>query len=239
MKNVLVTGGCGGIGSTIVDELIKNSYNPIIVDINKENIKKIKEKYKDIEVWNLDVTNIDNLVKFKEKLSNDFFISHIVTLAGRALDNEWQPFEKQDIKEITKSIQLNLIGHINIIHTFLPILKKSKEQNKSITLISSINAIKNYGLPAYSAAKSGMYGLVKSLCSELGSNNIRINSISPGTIVTPATELEPKNFDDLLKGTAIGKFATKEEIAKTVKFIIETNGITGQNFIVDAGQSSI
>lgn len=84
-----------------------------------------------------------------------------------------------------------------------------------------------------------MYGLVKSLCSELGSNNIRINSISPGTIITPATELEPKNFDNLLKGTAIGKFATKEEIAKTVKFIIETNGITGQNFIVDAGQSSI
>lgn len=38
MKNVLVTGGCGGIGSAIVDELIKNSYNPIIVDINKENI---------------------------------------------------------------------------------------------------------------------------------------------------------------------------------------------------------
>lgn len=239
MKNVLVTGGAGGIGKSIIEELIISGYNPIVIDIDEKNIEKIKNEFNQLQIWKLDTTDVNNLINFRNTLPKDFYIDHIVTLAGRALENEWQEFDKQDITEITKSIQLNLIGHINVIHTFLPILKKSIENDRSITFISSINAIKNYGLPAYSAAKSGMYGLVKSLCLEFGKENIRINSISPGTIVTPATELEPKNFDELLKGTAIGKFATKEEIAKTVKFIIETRGITGQNIIVDAGQSTI
>ncbi len=44
MKNVLITGGCGGIGFAIVEELKKSGYNPIVIDINKENIKKNKEK---------------------------------------------------------------------------------------------------------------------------------------------------------------------------------------------------
>lgn len=239
MKNVLVTGGAGGIGSAIVDELLKGGYNPIVLDIDNKNNEKLKSKYKNIEIWNLDTTNISQLIKSKENLPDDFVIDHIVTLAGRALENEWQEFEKQDIYEIQKSIELNLIGHMNVIHTFLPILKKSDASDKSITFISSINAIRNYGLPAYSAAKSGMYGLVKSLCKELGEQSIRINSISPGTIVTEATEAEPKDFDELLKGTAINRFATKEEIASMVRFILETKGITGQNIIVDAGQSSI
>lgn len=239
MKNVLVTGGAGGIGSAIVKELLTTGYNPIILDIDEKNMEALEGKYNLLYTWNLDTTNVDALQQHRNKLPNEFCIDHIVCLAGRALEDEWQQFEKQDIKQIQKSIELNLIGHINVIHTFLPILKKSKEKSKSITLISSINAFGDFGLPAYSSSKSGMYGLVKSLCSELGKDGIRINAISPGTVVTPATELEPKNFDVLLKGTAIGQFATKEEIANTVRFIIETQGITGQNIIVDAGQSSI
>lgn len=239
MKNVLVTGGAGGIGSAIVDELFKRGYNPIVLDVDTKNNEKLKGKYKNLEIWNIDTTNVSELKKIRENLPSDFYIDHIVTLAGRALENEWQAFEKQDIDEIRRSIEINLIGHMNVIHTFLPVLKKSDVDDKSITLISSINAIRNYGLPAYSAAKSGMYGLVKSLCLELGKQNIRINSISPGTIITEATQTEPKDFDELLKGTTNNKFATKEEIARTVSFILETKGITGQNIIVDGGQSSI
>lgn len=239
MKNVIVSGGAGGIGSAIVKEIKRNGYNPIILDIDMFNCEKLKTECVLNDIWCLDITDVESLQQFSNNLPEDYTIDHIICLAGRALENEWQLFEKQDIKEIKKSIELNLIGHINVIHTFLPLLKKSETNNKSITLISSINAFGDFGLPAYSAAKSGMYGLVKCLCSEFGKNQIRINSISPGTIVTPATELEPKDFDELKKGTAIGDFATKEDVASTVRFLMETQGITGQNIIIDAGQSTI
>jgi NAD(P)-dependent dehydrogenase (short-subunit alcohol dehydrogenase family) len=241
MKNVLVSGGAGGIGCAIVKELVSNGYNPIILDYDSCNCEKIKSEcnLNSSFIWSLDVTDVDSLRNFCANLSSDFEIDHIVSLAGRALENEWQLFENQDICEIKKSIELNLMGHINVIHTFFPFLKRSSAEKKSITLISSINAFGDFGLPAYSASKSGMYGLVKCLCSEFGRYGIRINSISPGTIVTPATELEPKNFDELKNGTAIGEFATKEEVANYVRFIMETQGITGQNAVIDAGQSTI
>ena len=239
MENVIVSGGAGGIGSAIVRELKENGYNPIVIDNDKNNCEKIKKELNLENVWCVDITDVEGLQKFCNSLPDAFSIDHIVSLAGRAMENEWKPFGEQDIKEIRKSIEINLIGHINIVHTFLKRLKKSLAYNKSVTFISSINAFGDFGLPAYSSCKSGLYGLVKSLCSEFGQDKIRINSVSPGTIVTPATEKEPKNFEELKKGTAIGDFATKEEIASTVRFIMETHGITGQNFVIDAGQSTI
>lgn len=238
MENVLVTGGAGGIGSAIAELLYKKGYNITILDNSEESINEMKRKFKDMTFYNVDVTNIEQVKKCYTQIAKEKVIDHIVCLAGRALKDEWKRFEDQDIYEIHKSIELNLLGHINVIHSFLPLLKKSKN-NKTVTLISSINAFSDFGLPAYSASKSGMYGLVKCLCSEFGQDNIRINSVSPGTIVTPATEKEPKDFDQLLKSTAIGHFATKEEVAEMVNFIINNNGITGQNFVIDAGQSVV
>lgn len=238
MENVLITGGAGGIGSAIAQLLCSKGYGVIVLDNNNKNINDLQKLHKGISCYNVDVTNISQLKECYNEISKKCIIDHIVCLAGRALEDEWKSFEEQDLNEIHKSIEVNLLGHINVIHSFLPLIKKSKN-NKTITLISSINAFSDFGLPAYSASKSGMYGLVKCLCSEFGRYNIRINSISPGTIVTPATEKEPKDFEKLLRSTAIGHFATKEDVADMVSFIINNNGITGQNFVIDAGQSVV
>lgn len=192
-----------------------------------------------LDLVQMDVTDVDALKAFAKGFSEDTRISHIVSLAGRALQNEWMPFWQQDLEEIKMSLLVNLFGHINIIHTFLPALLNSGDDDMSVTLVSSINALSNYGLPAYSAAKSGMYGLINALCKEFGVAGIRINTISPGTIVTEATQAEPKDFEGLKKKTALGRFATKGDIAKTVRFLITNSGITGQNITVDAGQVRI
>lgn len=239
MKNVLVAGGAGGIGSSVVRELHENGYNPIILDIDKNRTKSLQDELGLPDAWCLDVTDVQSLIDKRDALDSNFKLDAMVLLAGRAMPTEWKPFEQQDIKEIQKSIQTNLVGYINVIHTFLPTLKKSHARTKSITIISSINAFGKFGLPVYSAAKFGLMGLVKALCTEYGKSSIRINSIFPGTIKTPATEAEPKDFEGLLETTATGIFATKEEIAKTVRFIIETNGITGQNIVIDSGQNNI
>lgn len=192
-----------------------------------------------LDLVQMDVTDVEALKAIAKGFSEDTRISHIVSLAGRALQNEWMPFWQQDLEEIKMSLLINLFGHINIIHTFLPALLNSGDNDMSVTLVSSINALSNYGLPAYSAAKSGMYGLINALCKEFGASGIRLNTISPGTIVTEATQAEPKDFECLKKKTALGRFATKDDIANTVRFLINNTGITGQNITVDAGQVRI
>ena len=231
-KNVLVTGGSGGIGGKIVEELIKTEYSPIVLDVVKTSNQHVK-------FWKSDVTNVSELQDLKKDLPEDFTIDHIVCVAGRSLLDDRKPFIEQDIEQIHKSIDLNLVGHLNVLHTFLPILKKSSEPDKTITIISSINALRNYICPTYSSAKAGIYGLIKPLCAELGQDGIRVNAISPGTVVTQLTLSEPKNWEKLLNGTALNRFATTDDIAKTVKFLIENPGITGQNIVVDAGQTSV
>ena len=185
------------------------------------------------------MTDLKKLTDYTNSLSNDFQLNSIITLAGRALENEWKKFAQQSLEDIHKSIDLNLLGHINVIHSFLPFLKKCTT-DKSILMISSINASEGFGLPAYSSSKSGLYGFVNSMTQEFGNDGIRINTVSPGTVVTPATQTEPKNFDSLLKGTALGKFTTSEDVAKLVYEICNSFvSLTGQNIVLDAGQSLI
>jgi NAD(P)-dependent dehydrogenase (short-subunit alcohol dehydrogenase family) len=66
---------------------------------------------------------------------------------------------------------------------------------------------------------------------------IRINTVSPGTVITEATEKEPKNFEELLKGSPLNKFATIENVADVTFALCDTfDGITGEDIVIDCGQ---
>lgn len=239
MKKVLITGGAGGIGFEITKKFIENGYFAYVFDTDAENCEKLTKCFGGdrCEIVSLDVTDVSAIRKYVASLDKDFSLDHIITLAGRALDGEWKPFENQDLEMIQSSVNLNLLGHINIIHSFLPVLK-SGEGDKSIVMISSINAITNFNLPAYSAAKAGLVGFMNGIVRELGKEGVRINTVSPGTVKTPATLQEPKDYEQLLKTTAINRFATANEVAKMIYAICnDFVSVTGQNYIIDAGQS--
>ncbi len=238
MKNVLVTGGAGGIGSSISKTFIDHGCFVYILDTDTERSAQLVDQYGADHCCaiNLDVTEAKSIQDYCASLGEDFTRNHIVTLAGRALDGEWLPFQEQTLDTAERSVKLNLLGHINVIHSFLPFLRKG-EGERSIVMVSSINAVENFGLPVYSAAKSGLYGFMNGIVGELGKDGIRINTISPGTVITPATETEPKDFDKLLEGAALDRFATAEDIASAVFSVCTVfRSMTGQNLIIDAGQ---
>ncbi len=236
-KSVLVTGGAGGIGSGIVERFIKEGFFVYVIDKDETADKKLKEKFgeENLKVANLDVTDSSAVKSFADGLK-DFSLSHIVTVAGRALEGEWKGFLSLDLETVKKSVEVNLLGHMNVIHEFAKFMTEDGE--RSIAMISSVNGFGNFGLPAYSAAKSGLVGFMNSTVKEFGDLGIRINVVSPGTVVTEATAKEPKNFDSLLKGSALGKFATVDDVAELVfRLCNDFSGITGQNLFIDAGQS--
>lgn len=239
MKNVLVTGGAGGIGSSISKTFMDHGYFVYIVDTDTEaSAKLVRECGSDrCCAVSLDVTDPAAIRSYCASLPEDFALTHIVTLAGRALENEWLPFHEQDLDSAERSVKLNLLGHINVIHSFLPFLRKA-EGDRSIVMISSINASEHYGLPVYSAAKSGLYGFMNGIVGELGKDGIRINTVSPGTVMTPATMTEPKDFDKLLQGAALNHFASTDDVAAAVYSVCTVfHSMTGHNLILDAGQS--
>jgi NAD(P)-dependent dehydrogenase (short-subunit alcohol dehydrogenase family) len=109
--------------------------------------------------------------------------------------------------------------------------------------ISSINAtLGNSMNPIYSAAKSGMLGLIRSLADRLAQDNVRINAVSPGQIMTPM--MKPA-VDNLPAGTferriLLGRIGAPEEIGRVVRFLLsnEASYITASEIVVDGGNIS-
>lgn len=222
-KYVLITGAAGGIGSAIAKKFIQNGFKVVSIDLESADFGEnfFSEK--------ADVTDVKSLLKIKDKYQGVEF-EHLITLAGRALEDEWKPFKDQPIESFKESIELNLVGHLNTIKVFYEQIKKS------IVTVSSINAYGGFGLPAYSSGKAGLIGFTRTVYKEFLKDGIRINTICPGTIVTDATLKEPKDFSELLKTTRNGRFATKEEVADLAYQLCENSKESGEIKIIDEGQ---
>lgn len=236
-ENILVFGGAGGIGTSVVKKYAENA-NVIIVDIDRENGEKLYHTNNNIDFFEVDITNYKEVENIRDKIATKYGnITHMISIAGGAYIEEFNGLKNLDIEIIKKSIELNLTSQINIVKEFSTLMEKDLSTNKSITLVSSINALRNYGLPAYSSAKSGLYGFMHSVVDELGESNIRINCISPGTVPTKRTQTEPKDFDKYEKGTSLGRLTTTEDIANSIYAISHLmTTLVGQNIVIDAGQ---
>jgi len=108
----------------------------------------------------------------------------------------------------------------------------------SIINNSSIQGIQSQkGVPAYAASKGALIALTRQLAVEYGENNIRVNCISPGSVVTPLMKANNKSFSYIEGNTPLGYLGEPKDIAELLLFLGSENSkwITGQNFIIDGG----
>lgn len=238
---VLITGGDGNIARHIVQKYLDNDCTVIAADIREKSVNEEFYKNENYEYYKVDVTKVEELQTLYEKIEQKYGkITHLISAAGMPMPTEIEGLNTATFEEINKSINLNLTSHIYITKIFLPLLEK-EVNNKSIILVSSVNALKTFNLPVYSAAKSGIYGFMKSIVKEIGKEDIRINVISPGTVPTPADLASNGDFynfryKDML---ALKDFTKPEDIADAAFSLTHImKAVTGQNLVVDSGQIS-
>src|ERR1700754_2256571 len=97
-------------------------------------------------------------------------------------------------------------------------------------------------MAAYTASKSGMLGLTRSLARDYGPDNIRVNAVAPGWIMTQRQIekwLTPEAEKDLMKNQCLKRKLVPDEIAKVVVFLAsdEASACTSQHYIVDGGRT--
>lgn len=112
----------------------------------------------------------------------------------------------------------------------------------SIVNISSVNAFMGFGRAhVYSAIKAAVIGMARSMCGELGADNIRINCICPGTVLTEIwkerVEKDPGIIERLARLYPLGRLGKPEEIANAALFLAsdESSFMTGSVMVVDGG----
>lgn len=237
-KIVIVTGASRGIGRAIAKLLAENNYKVIAnycnsIEAAKSLQNELKEKNIEIDIFKADVSKrneVKNLINFV--LNKYGKIDVLINNAGIEQEKLFQDISDED---------WNNIININLYSVFCTTQEAVKNmiQNKSgcIINISSIYGITGGAYAtAYSATKSGIDGITKSLAKELGPSNIRVNSIAPGCINTDMNKSLTQDDWNLIKvETPLQKIGEGIDIARCVLWLVQDEFTTGQVIAIDGG----
>ena len=137
-------------------------------------------------------------------------------------------------------LDVNLRGTLYMSQAAVPQMRK--QRSGSIVCMSSVSAQRGGGIfggPHYSAAKGGVLGLAKAMARELGPDNIRVNSITPGLIQTDITggKLTDDLKTEVIKGIPLGRLGVADDIANAYLFLASdlSSYITGAVIDVNGG----
>ena len=142
---------------------------------------------------------------------------------------------KVDIDEWTNVININLIGTFAFINSVLPIMREQKYGR--IINFSSVVAQKGIpGTSAYSASKSALWGLAKSIASENANNGITINNLNLGYFNIGMIENVSKKYQEaILKQIPANQFGNPQEIYNACEFLRNNNYMNGSSIDINGG----
>ena len=239
-KNIIITGASRGIGKGIAKLFAQQGANIAFTYLSSD--KKAKNLELELEVYGTKVkgfkSDASNFIS-SQKLVNDVLkefgsIDVLVNNAGITKDNLLMRMSEEDFDEV---MEVNMKSVFNLTKAVLKPMLKAK--NGSIINMSSVVGIKgNAGQSNYSASKAAINGFTKSIALELGSRNIRCNSIAPGFIETEMTQELP--FETVKQWTSqipMKRGGNVDDIANTTLFLASdlSSYITGQVINVCGG----
>jgi len=235
-KKILITGATGGIGVSLCKKFIESDSIIICTTSNIEKFKYLKNKYgSDHYYYLINYTDSNSISESFKQISSDHKdIDTLINNAGTTDDNLFLRMKKVQWQNV---ININLNSNFYIIKEILPNMIKNK--NGNIIGITSVVAITgNSGQSNYSASKSAMIAMYKSIALEVAQRNIRVNTIAPGFIKTPMTEkLNVIQTEAIMKKIPMKKFGDPNDVANLALFLSSnaSSYITGQTFHINGG----
>jgi 3-oxoacyl-[acyl-carrier protein] reductase len=235
----LISGGSRGLGRALVSQCLMAGYRVATFSrsANEYIRNQIDEDPKN-ENFYWDVVNVND-VKSLQSFVNATVkcfgkIDMLINNVGVAVDGILSVTSAMDIHNCIDS---NLKGTIFLTQQCSKVMLKQKFG--SIVNISSVNAIRGHsGVAVYSATKSAIDGLTRSLARELGSMNIRVNSIAPGYFESDmVSDLTQEQKDRIARRTPLKRLANINEIVNGIMFLLSPSAsfITGQTLVIDGG----
>ena len=248
-KTAIVTGGARGIGFAITRRLAEAGAVVVIADTDtleaESTVTQLKSQDITIHYVNCNVTTESEVRRM---------IDRVLEITGGVdiLVNNAGIYPRKSLEEMTGEDFQNVIS-VNLTGTFLcsryaaeSMINRGK--GGCIINIASIEALhpSSTGMSAYDASKGGVLMLTKSMASELGKHDIRVNAIAPGAIKTrgmlsqtlPSRDRgQLKELKSFLSRISLGRLGDADDIARTALFLASdlAEYITGEMIVVDGG----
>jgi len=239
---VLVTGGATGIGESLVNHFARQGARVAFVDIQDEPAaamveELVKEGFPTPLYVHCDLTDVPLLRHAVRQVLKS--MGTVDVLVNNAANDQRHNVEEVTPEYWDRSMAVNLRPQFFMIQAVLPGMKAAG--HGSIINMSSISwMIPSTGVPLYIAAKAAIVGLTRTLAHELGPDNIRVNAVLPGAIVTEKQKrlwYTPEYKAEIMASQALKRDILPEDVARLVLFLAadDSSGITNQSYVVDGG----
>lgn len=244
-KVVVITGGAGGIGSGMAFAMAKQGAKIAIVDLNKDEGKKMEKELQAISPESTfikaDLLDHTNLPKVIEQVAKQF--GKLDVLVNNAHASRQAKFENITQEDMDLSFGTGFYPTFYLMQAAFPYLKETKGNVINFASGAGLNGQKTQ--TAYAAAKEAIRGISKVAANEWGEYGITVNIISP-IAATPGVKAWAKAYPEMYQATLsqipLGRMGDPEDdIGPVAVFLASEDSkyITGQTFMVDGGTTQI
>jgi NAD(P)-dependent dehydrogenase (short-subunit alcohol dehydrogenase family) len=239
---IIITGASAGLGLEIARYC--SDLGDEVVGIGRRKRSEIhghSSLFKQYIQADLTKSNCDAILRQDISFEGTFGLVNNVGKSG------WRSIHKVDDDFLQEMYKVNL----ETVFRMCRLVSKFSTLNSIVNVASIAGRRGSANNSVYSAMKFGVIGLTQSLAKELGSRNIRVNSVSPVLVTTPglnealaesdspASEAGTENFLRMFTDSqsALKRLPTAREVAKAIRWLLseDASAITGQNLNVDCG----
>jgi len=247
-KVAVVTGAASGIGEGTVRRLVADGASVVLADIQGDEAAKLAEELGDrCRAIATDVTSEDDVAAAVDLAVHEFGQLDLM-FANAGIFGAYGPIEKSRMADVDLTWAVDLRGvFLAMKHAARVMIPRGSGVILATTSPAAVTG--GVGNHAYSAAKAGIGGLMRSVAAELREHGIRVNAVMPGAVVSAMTAdlvLGDATAIDritrtLAKGAPGNRPGLPADIAAAVSFLASDDAvfITGHTMVVDGGYTSI
>jgi NAD(P)-dependent dehydrogenase (short-subunit alcohol dehydrogenase family) len=233
-RRAVVTGAASGIGRAAAAILAKAGASVLALDIDKDGLSETKAVASQMSDAELDAVTVDVSDHAAiESVLSDESLDIVVNSAGIMAPDSLATTSSQDWDRV---LAVNLTGYFNVLKSAVPRMNRPG----SVIQISSMMGHIGLAFPGYTATKGAILSLSRQLAGELGPDGIRVNSVSPGMILTGMTHDHLSDDDrrrHLADRTPLRTVGAPEDIANAVLYLASDLSafVTGTDILIDGG----
>ncbi|MDP2355756.1 MAG: SDR family oxidoreductase [Beijerinckiaceae bacterium] len=240
-RTALVTGGASGIGEALVRGLVEQGarvgFIDRVADLGRELAAELSGAGADVAFANADLTDVAALRAAVQDIRAK--LGPVTILINNAADDSRHSFLDLTPEDWDRRLAVNLTHYVFCAQAVVPDMRANG--GGAIVNLSSISYLRGMSeMPAYTTAKAAIIGLTRGLAREFGPDEIRVNTVLPGWIMTQkqvSHHLTPEGEADMLRNQCLKRRLAPQELASVVLFLCSdaASACTNQSFVVDGG----
>ena len=244
-KVAIITGAGQGIGRAFALRFAQEGSHTIIADLQQERAEQVAQEIRDSGAKSLalqvDVSQPESVkAMVKQTLEQFGQVDILINNAAIFSTITMKPFEEISLTEWNTLMAVNLTGTFLCCQAVSPSMRE-QQQGRIINISSATVLMGRPWYAHYVASKAGVVGLTRALANELGTANITVNAIMPGSTETEVKRdtVKPEQAKAIIDSQAIHRRETPQDLVGAAMFLAsdESSFITGQTLVVDGGHN--